>query len=155
MIMKRLFFILAFALGTWGITHAQTAQVSNEYTAAVQKMLEVSNGLDAAQQRMTQLFAVFKSQLSEVPAEAWDRLQKEMSASMEKDFVGMLAPIYQKYLTLEDMKAIIAFYESPAGKKLAASQTGIATESFQVGQKWGEQIGLKVQEQLKKEGYLQ
>ena len=140
MIMKRLFFILAFALGTWGITHAQTAQVSNEYTAAVQKMLEVSNGLDAAQQIMTQLFAVFKSQLSEVPAEAWDRLQKEMSASM---------------LTLEDMKAIIAFYESPAGKKLAASQTGIATESFQVGQKWGEQIGLKVQEQLKKEGYLQ
>lgn len=153
--MKRLFFILAFVLGTWGITHAQTAQVSNEYTAAVQKMLEVSNGLDAAQQIMTQLFAVFKSQLSEVPAETWDRLQKEMSASMEKDFVGMLVPIYQKYLTLEDMKAIIAFYESPAGKKLAASQTGIATESFQVGQKWGEQIGLKVQEQLKKEGYLQ
>ena len=153
--MKRLFFILAFALGTWGITHAQTAQVSNKYTAAVQKMLEVSNGLDAAQQIMTQLFAVFKSQLSEVPAEAWDRLQKEMSASMEKDFVGMLAPIYQKYLTLEDMKAIIAFYESKKKKKLAASQTGIATESFQVGQKWGEQIGLKVQEQLKKEGYLQ
>ena len=153
--MKRLFFILAFALCTWGIAHAQTAQVSNEYTAALQKMLEVSNGLDATQQVMTQLFAVFKSQFSEVPAEFWDRLQKEMSASMEKDFVGMLAPIYQKYLTLEDMKAIIAFYESPAGKKLAASQTGIATESFQVGQKWGEQIGLKVQEQLKKEGYLQ
>ena len=153
--MKRLFFILAFALGTWGITHAQTAQVSNEYTAALQKMLEVSNGLDATQQVMTQLFAVFKSQFSEVPAEFWDRLQKEMSASMEKDFVGMLAPIYQKYLTLEDMKAIIAFYESPAGKKLAASQTGIATESFQIEQKWGEQIGLKVQEQLKKEGYLQ
>lgn len=155
MIMKRLFFILAFALGTWGITHAQTAQVSNEYTAALQKMLEVSNGLDATQQVMTQLFAVFKSQFSEVPAEFWDRLQKEMSTSMEKDFVGMLAPIYQKYLTLEDMKAIITFYESPAGKKVAASQTGIATESFQVGQKWGEQIGLKVQEQLKKEGYLQ
>lgn len=155
MIMKRLFFILAFALGTWGITHAQTAQVSNEYTAALQKMLEVSNGLDATQQVMTQLFAVFKSQFSEVPAEVWDRMQKEMSASMKKDFVEMLAPIYQKYLTLEDMKAIIAFYESPAGKKLATSQTGIATESFQAGQKWGEQIGLKVQEQLKKEGYLQ
>ena len=153
--MKRLFFILAFVLGTWGIAHAQTAQVSNEYTAALQKMLEVSNGLDATQQVMTQLFAVFKSQFSEVPAEVWDRLQKEMSTSMEKDFVGMLAPIYQKYLTLEDMKAIITFYESPAGKKVAASQTGIATERIQVGQKWGEQIGLKVQEQLKKEGYLQ
>ena len=56
--MKKLFFIFAFALGTWGTAQAQTTQVSNEYTAALQKMMEVSNGLDAAQQVMIQLFAV-------------------------------------------------------------------------------------------------
>ncbi len=154
-IMKKILLILAFSLCAWGMANAQTAQVSKEYVAAVEKMMKASRGLDAAQQIMTQMFAVFKAQFTEVPAEAWEKMEQEMSTSMERDFVEMLAPIYQKYLTLEDMNAIIAFYESPAGKKLAAAQTGIAADSFQAGQQWGQQIGQKVQEQLKAEGYLQ
>lgn len=153
--MKKILLILAFSLCAWGMANAQTAQVSKEYVAAVEKMMKASRGLDAAQQIMTQMFAVFKAQFTEVPAEAWEKMEQEMSTSMERDFVEMLAPIYQKYLTLEDMNAIIAFYESPAGKKLAAAQTGIAADSFQAGQQWGQQIGQKVQEQLKAEGYLQ
>ena len=29
----------------------------------------------------------------------------------------MYMPVYEKYLTLEELKAVAAFYESPVGKK--------------------------------------
>lgn len=31
----------------------------------------------------------------------------------------MYMPIYEKHLTLEDLKAVVAFYESPVGKRYA------------------------------------
>ena len=53
-----------------------------------------------------------------------------------------------------DLQEITKFYESPVGKKMAAAQPAIATESMAVGQQWGMKIATKVQESLKAKGYL-
>ena len=75
-------------------------------------------------------------------------MEKSMS-----DLVTMLTPVYQKHLTEKDLEEIISFYNTPVGKKLATSTPMITTESMQVGQKWGMEIGQKVVERMKEKGY--
>ena len=91
-----------------------------------------------------QMFAMMKQQLPNVPAEFWSEAEKEMMKTLVDDLVEMLAPIYHKRLTLSDLQGITKFYESPVGKKMAAAQPAIASESMAVGQQWGMKIATKV-----------
>jgi len=100
------------------------------------------------------MFAMMKQQLPNVPAEFWTETEKEMMKTLVDDLVEMLAPIYQKHLTLKDLQEIVKFYESPIGKKMAAAQPAITSESMKVGQQWGMNIAMKVQEALKAKGYM-
>ena len=61
----------------------------------------------------------------------------------------LYTPIYQKYLTLNDLKEIIAFYESPVGKKMSASASAMMTEGMQMGQQLGMEIATECQQELK------
>lgn len=53
------------------------------------------------------------------------------------NLVKVYVPIYQKHLTLDDLKKIVAFYESPVGKKLGAVTPAITMEGMTAGQQLG------------------
>ena len=57
-----------------------------------------------------------------------------------------------KYLTLDDLKKIVAFYESPVGKKLGASTPAMMAEGMQIGQKLGMEIATELQQELQAQG---
>lgn len=154
--MKKLLILVVFALSFTGVTLAQAVetQASKEYVAELQKMLNVS-GVDATfKVVIPQMFAMMKQNAPQVPAEYWEVMQNELSKFFMEDLVQLLAPIYQKYLTLSDIKELIKFYQTPIGKKLAAVQPTLTSESMMVGQQWGMKIATRVQEALKAKGYL-
>lgn len=155
--MKKILFIIVFVLGVSVVTMAQTAQnqPSKEYVAELKKMIVLSGSDATFKVMIPQMFAMMKQQLPNVPAEFWTETEKEMMKTLVDDLVGMLAPIYQKHLTLKDLQEIVKFYESPIGKKMAAAQPAIASDSMKVGQQWGMNIAMKVQEALKAKGYMQ
>jgi hypothetical protein len=64
-----------------------------------------------------------------------DKMGKEMMSviSVSEMMEGMV-PIYQKHFSSEDVKAIIAFYESPAGKKMMDSSSAMMQEGGAVGE---------------------
>jgi hypothetical protein len=65
----------------------------------------------------------------------------------------MIAPVYFKYLTVDDLQKLNEFYETPVGKKFANSLPMITQGSMQVGQEWGAKIGRAFEEKLKAKGY--
>ena len=152
--MRKILFILVLVLGIGGVNVAQTAQTqpSKEYVAALKKMIVVSGSDATFKLVIPQMFAMMKQQLPNV--ELWSEAEKEMMKTLVDYLVEMLAPIYHKRLTLSDLQEITKFYESPVGKKMAAAQPAIASESMAVGQQWGMKIATKVQESLKAKGYL-
>ena len=157
--MKKILFIFVLILGIGGINVAQTAQTaqtqpSKEYVAALKKMIVVSGSDATFRLLIPQMFAMMQQQLPNVPAEFWSEAEKEMTKTLVDDLAEMLAPIYYKRLTLSDLQGITKFYESPVGKKMAAAQPAIASESMAVGQQWGMKIATKVEEALKAKGYL-
>ena len=154
--MRKILFILVLVLGIGGVNVAQTAQTqpSKEYVAALKKMIVVSGSDATFKLVIPQMFAMMKQQLPNVPEEFWKTAEAEIMKTIMDDVVGMLAPVYSKHLTQADLEGIIKFYETPVGKKMAAAQPGIMSESMKVGQQWGMQIAMKIQGMLKEKGYM-
>ena len=47
----------------------------------------------------------------------WNEFSKNWKEKVENKVFEMYMPVYEKHLTLEELKAVAAFYESPVGKK--------------------------------------
>ncbi|MCX6219801.1 MAG: DUF2059 domain-containing protein [Bacteroidia bacterium] len=62
--------------------------------------------------------------------------------------VLLLIPVYKKHFTQEEVKAIVAFYETPAGKKLAEKTPMVTMESMQLSQTWAMSLMGKIQAYL-------
>jgi hypothetical protein len=58
-----------------------------------------------------------------------------------KQILDLAVPVYDKYYSDEDIKGLIKFYQSPLGKKLAATQPKLSAEIQEIGKTWGENAG--------------
>lgn len=66
--------------------------------------------------------------------------------------MDQMVPIYAKYYTQQDMDDLIAFYDTPLGKKLSTVQPQITLESMSVAQQWAAEIGQKVAAKIMQSG---
>jgi len=148
--MKKLFvgFILSFLF-----VSVTFAQENDKYKESLQKMMILSGSEESYKMAITQMMTMFKQQKPDVPANIWDELEAEFLKTSLTDLVDMLTPVYKKHLTLEDVKGMISFYETPLGKKFALKTPLIMQESMQVGQQWGMKIGQEFAKKMAEKGY--
>jgi hypothetical protein len=70
-----------------------------------------------------------------------------------------VAKLYATAFTEQELKDILAFYKSPAGKKLLDQQPHVVDNSMKFAQTWGnalsEEVIGKMREELKKRGHAQ
>lgn len=130
------------------------SQDNGSYKSSLKKMIQVSGSEVAYKGIVNQMVGMFKQQQSNVPVEFWNEFAAEMNRDAVGQLVDMLTPIYQKHLTEADLKSVISFYETPAGKKFAEKTPLITQESMLAGQEWGKQIAAKVIEKLESKGYM-
>lgn len=147
--MKQTIFVaLALALLSVGSAGAQTP--SAEEAAALRqdvlKLLELTGSAKLGKQMLDQMLDSFKAMTPGAPAAFWDEVHREFDP---QTLIELVIPIYEKHLTHEDIKGMIAFYETPLGRKLIGVLPAIAQESMQAGQQWGLEVAKKVQEKLK------
>src|SRR6056297_1361553 len=128
------------------------AQVNQEYSETLAKMFELAGSEQIYKAVLQQSFSMYRQQYPNVDEEMWNELKTEFLKTSINDLVDMLVPVYQKYLTREDLNKMIQFYQTPAGKKFAKYQPAISKESMQIGQQWGMEIGQKFAKKLEQEG---
>lgn len=128
-----------------------SAQNSPEKAKDIRKVMEISGAGVNGVQVMETMVGQFKQALPDVPDEFWKEAMKEVSADA---LIDLIVPIYDKHFTHAEIKQMIAFYETPVGKKLSTTLPLITQEAMAAGQKWGEEIGQNVVEKLRKKGYI-
>jgi len=75
------------------------------------------------------------------PASLWD----DMDAEFQKlDLVAIYVPVYQRYLSEDEMRDVIAFYHSPSGQKLLSVQGFLTRDGQEIMQTKGGEIGAAV-----------
>ncbi|WP_396185536.1 DUF2059 domain-containing protein [Flavobacterium sp.] len=126
--MKKAILSIAFLL----IAHINIAQESS-FKADVLKMIALS-GSDAQ-------LKTAKSQFLKMIPESNQAAFSEIYESTITGFYDKVVKIYMETYTHEDRKGMIAFYESPLGKKINKNASAITEKSIQAAQEWAK--GLK------------
>jgi len=87
-------------------------------------------------------------------------IANKLRADLAPRFVELsdeMAELYAKHFTEPELKAILVFYQSPAGKKLLAQQPDVIDSSMKFAQDWAnklsDQVIAKMREELKKKGH--
>lgn len=144
--MKRLVLVLATAVAlTVSFVPAQAADEKHE---EIVKMLKITGVEKMMTQMVSQMVSTFKSKETGVPDAFWTKLEASLDA---KGMIEKLIPVYDKHYSLEDLKAVNAFYSTPAGQHLLASMPEVMQESMAIGQAWGQQAAQDVMKALEAE----
>jgi hypothetical protein len=88
--------------------------------------------------------------------EFYDRMIQEFeSGQTGKWLMNSIIRIYREKFTVEEVKTITAFYETPVGKKTISVLPEVMQQCSKEGEKMGGYLGLKLYYQLVKEGKIQ
>jgi hypothetical protein len=84
-----------------------------------------------------------------VPESFWADFSKKANPN---ELIDLVVPIYDRHLSSDDVKGLVAFYQTPPGKNFIAAQPKITQESMTAGQEWGRTIAQRVIDELQKQG---
>lgn len=115
-------------------------------------MLLLSGGLATVDTMVPQIIGMMKQQSPSVSEATWNAVMEKAKQFFSDNLVKVYVPIYQKHLTLDDLKKIVAFYESPVGKKLGAATPAITMEGMTAGQQFGMELVTLIQRELDAHG---
>ena len=140
----------AFLLAAPSLTQVNAAVPQDE--ASIRELIRLSGGnTDNAAIAVKQMIEPMKRALPDVPESFWNQ---EINKVNLDDIIKVYIPIYAKYYTAEDIKALIAFYKSPVGKKVIAKSPVIAEESMTAAEGWGRKLAQQIEGDLKAQGLL-
>lgn len=144
--------ILLTLLVVFSIT-ASAKHEADSYEDDIKYLFQINGSEASYQQSIKTMINYFKTQESNVPKEYWEKAEEEFMKTSIGELVKMLIPIYQKNLSHDDVLAMIEFYESAAGKRIAQKIPNISSESMQVGMSWGQAIGTKIKADIESKGF--
>ncbi len=130
-----------------------SAQTDGTYKKVFAEFLEVSGNNATVKVTMDQMIPMLRQSLASAPKEYVDRFVDKFTTTFNTKYADILLPIYQKYLTLEDLQAMTTFYKTDLGKKMAKNVPLITREASKKGEEIGQQIVLQVMQELSAEGY--
>ena len=108
--------------------------------AKIRELMKLTGAADMGKQTMDAMLESFRA-TPNISPEFIERFKKEVDPD---EIVELIIPIYDKYLTEQDLDAVIAFYKTPAGRKFISVLPQMLKESLAVGQQWGQQKALHV-----------
>lgn len=119
--------------------------------ADIRKLIEMSGAAKVGDQvfgqMMGQLRAVFEPIFG--PTDRLNLMLNDMMKRFQKSFTGermadAVVPIYARYFSHEDVKQLIAFYETPLGKRVLEATPKIMLDSMNAGSKLGQDLMAQV-----------
>jgi hypothetical protein len=123
--------------------------------ADIRKLLEVNGSTSVMLETMKSMMNGLKPLMTQaLPAGEYREklievfVQKFQGKINTDTFVTMAVPIFDKYFSHEEIKSMILFYQSPAGRKMAAMLPAVSTELRAAGEQWGRQLGRDAMEEV-------
>jgi uncharacterized protein len=153
-----LFVACAGARGQEATAAGQAAEEKRRDIGRLLKLNGSAEGSDAFMaQMMPSLRGIFETMFEGMPVKTRERavqiMEEEMRRSLNSErMFGELVAIYDRHFTAEEIKGLIAFYESPVGKKFAAAQASIITDAAQLGDKFGDEVVQQIIKRYEEEG---
>ena len=154
----------AFLIAVFGFAVAANAQApSAAHLKLARDVVDVSGSARAFDRAIPQIFQqIFTTYTQQNPD-----LQKDIAAVMQglipefeprKDEVAVLvSQSFAAKFTEAELKDMLAFYNSPTGKKLVAEHSAVLQDAYAKTQEWGGKLSQllinRLKEEMKKKGH--
>jgi hypothetical protein len=115
----------------------------------IRKLLTLTDARGTFKRALESQLSLMKTSGTRIPPKFWDDVLKEVDPD---EFVELLMPVYDRHFSNDELKGLIAFYETPLGKKLVSELPQLMTETSAIGEKYGEQIANQVIKRMQAEG---
>jgi uncharacterized protein len=152
--------LLAFAvLGSVGAFAQQKAPpaadpsgvaAAKDLLLAMGSMQQFEVAINSMSKGMAQAFKQQAPAKGKEIDEVMDLMAAKFNARKE-EVLAMVAPLYAEKFTVQELTEIGAFYKTPIGQKMIATQPEILQKSMQLGMAWGQSIGREVEVEARKE----
>jgi hypothetical protein len=119
-------------------------------TEDIRRMLALTGSAELGKQVLDNLMAMQKRLRPQVPDEVWAEIRNGFD---DEEMLATVSTIYDRHLSHEDIRGLIAFYESPLGTRLRGELPAILQESMTAGEAWGAKVGERMLEKLRQKGY--
>lgn len=139
-------FACALLLGLAPLPAQDNSTAHAQKLADIRKLLEVTGGNKMADDMFDQLAESLKSSGNGPSEKLLQEFRKEFDINQIND-IAIAA--YDKYLAAEDIKAILAFYESPAGKRMVEAMPNIMGDMIAQTSKISQEIGDRVMKRMR------
>jgi hypothetical protein len=106
---------------------------------------------DQALQVMEQQLPAQRAANPRVPAVFWERFMEQARARRGELEEGYAA-LYDRHFSAAEIRELLAFYDTPIGKRLLEVQPVLTRDGIALGQEWGSRIGAEVGRTLAAEG---
>lgn len=107
--------LVVFSPAFLGAGNLIPSQSANSREENVRTLLRMTIGADLTDQVSAQELDAFKKAYPAIPQELWSELGKSAKADA---IIEIYVPIYMKYFSDEEIRWMIALYQSPFGQKL-------------------------------------
>ena len=144
--MKNLFLILSLLVCSFA--SIGRAEIAKEKRAEIEKMLRLTGMEKLMNQMKTNMIASLKPAMPQLAESFWVKFEQKMDI---RELVEKILPVYDKHYSLEDLKIVNAFYESPTGQRVLATMPQVMQECTVIGREWGEKIGKQAEEEARRE----
>ena len=164
--MKRLVLSVLLAVALAAPVFAQTPSPSPDALAAAKELATMMGGDTVGQMSAAltaQIWPNIEQQLGpKVDAATLTELRSQFEASLSnftKEVMADSPAVYARHFTVEELRAMLAFYKSPVGQKALHTMPAVMTELGQQMaprmQAFQTELHTKMEATLKKHGYAQ
>jgi hypothetical protein len=143
-------------------THAPAANSLRAKHQDTEKLMELVGTRqilrDLFDQDIDAQIAAMRRARPDVPDQFWQDFAVEFKRQASpNELMQAILPIYDKHFTHQEIRQLIAFYQSPLGRKISTTLPEIQRESVEAGRAWGERLGdrmhKELQQRLSEKGY--
>ena len=107
-----------------------------------------------------QIMGSLKKENRKIPDAVWDQFTGICTEEMKRSLPELEDPvitIYDDNFSTDEIKQLVAFYQSPVGRKIVIQLPQLMQQSVTMGQSWGQQAGARAVERIraaaKQKGY--
>ncbi len=131
-----------------GSSAAQSSKIDPAKAAAIRQLMDVAGVKAIMIQTMDSMGDTIRPLLTNAlpPGEYREKLvdlffAKFKSKADAQQLLDSIVPLYDKYFSGEEVKALIQFYQTPLGQKTIQVMPKLMSQSQEIGRKWGEGLG--------------
>jgi hypothetical protein len=144
------FVLLLSAATAWSQETRPAPPLDDAKAADIKRLLDLTGGARVGERMLDRLFEAERHAMPEVPESVW---QEARRAFETRELVELIAAIWDRHFTHDEIRGLIAFYESPLGTRLREMQPVLLQESLFAGEEWGRRALERLQEKLLQKGF--